>query len=86
MTIRGAPRFPFQIEIAARQWPGVTQAALIAVDTTPVLALAGDAAHLPGWQDAARQLGIASFRHFDRLPMDRRHGSKIDLQALRSML
>lgn len=86
VMIEGARRFPFQVEVAARQWPGVTQAALIAVDTTPVLALAGDAAHLPGWQDAARQLGIASVRHFDRLPMDRRHGSKIDLQALRSML
>ena len=86
VMIGGVIRFPFQVEIAARQWPGVTQAALIAKDATPVLALAGDAVHLPGWRDAARQLGIATVRHFNRLPMDRRHGSKIDRQALRKML
>ena len=86
VAIGGARRFPFQVEIAARQWPGVTQAALVAKGTTPVLALAGDAARLPAWRAAAAGLGIANVRHFDRLPMDRRHGSKIDRQTLRGML
>ena len=86
VTIRGAPRFPFQIEIAARQWPGVTQAALVQGRAGPVLALAGDAAKLPDWQAAAGALGIATVRHLERLPMDRRHGSKIDLKALREVI
>ncbi|MBA4491772.1 AMP-binding protein [Paracoccus sp. S1E-3] len=86
VVIGGVTRFPFNVEIAARQWPGVTQAALIGRRGTPVLALAGDAAHLPEWQDAARSLNISVIRHFDRLPMDRRHGSKIDRQALGDML
>lgn len=86
VNIGGAPQFPFQIEIAARQWPGVAQAALIADQGQPVLALAGDAAQLPTWQGAAAQLGIGRVRHLDRLPMDRRHGSKIDMKALQAML
>ncbi|NHF73181.1 AMP-binding protein [Paracoccus xiamenensis] len=86
VTIAGAPRFPFQIETAARQWPGVTQAALLDHGGTPVLALSGQRDRLPQWRDAASGIGIGDIRHFDRLPMDRRHASKIDLQALREML
>lgn len=86
VLIGGAAHFPFQIEVAARQWPGVTQAALIADQGQPVLALAGDAAQLPTWQGAAAQLGIRRVRHLHGLPMDRRHGSKIDVKALRAKL
>ncbi|MFV0382957.1 AMP-binding protein [Paracoccus sp. (in: a-proteobacteria)] len=86
VVIDGKPRFPFQIEIAARQWPGVTHAALVQHNETPVLALVGAASYLAAWQEAGGRLGNLRIRHFGQLPMDRRHGSKIDLKALRKIL
>ncbi len=74
--------FPFQIEVAAHGWDGVTQCALIATAAGPCLVIEGDASHLPTWQIRARDIGIATVRPVSRMPMDRRHASKIDRAAL----
>lgn len=86
VTIGGKALYPFQIEVAARQWRGVTQAGLVANGQIPVLALAGDVDCFPHWQEAAAKLGISEVRRFDRLPTDRRHASKIDIKALRKLI
>ena len=78
--------FPFCVETAARQWPGVRAAALAALDGRPVLALEGDAAHLPAWRVAATGLGITRVRRLRALPLDRRHRSKIDYRQLQVLL
>lgn len=80
------PRYPFAIETAARMWPGVRAAAVVAVQGRAVLALTGDAAHLPDWTARAAAFGISDLRHLPNLPMDRRHRSKIDTAALRKRL
>lgn len=80
------PLHPFAIETAARLWPGVTRAALVATRGAGILAVAGDAAYLGDWQTRAATFGISDVRHCDALPLDRRHRSKIDLPALRRKL
>lgn len=73
---------PFAIETAARTWPGVTAAALAAIRGKPYLAIEGDAAHLEHWQKAASELGDVRVCPLQRIPLDRRHRSKVDYPAL----
>ena len=77
---------PFAVETAARTWPGVTAAALAEVAGRPVLAIEGDAAHLTEWQNAASGLGEVRVCHLARIPLDRRHRSKVDYPALTAEL
>lgn len=77
---------PFPVEAAARTWPGVRRAALVGVNDRAVLAVEGDAAHLPDWRTRFKQLGGAEVEHIPAMPLDRRHGSKVDLATLRAML
>lgn len=75
--------FPFAVETAALGWPGVQQAALIGVNGKPILALSGDRTHLHHWETAIKR----SFPDIDlcilpKIPLDRRHNSKIDYTAL----
>lgn len=79
-------RYPFQIETAARLWPGVVAAALVAVRGRAVLAITGDPSRLADWQARAGDCGIDEIRHLAALPMDRRHRSKVDAAALRRQL
>ena len=78
--------WPFAIETAARSWPGVHRAALIAVDGAPVLALEGDQHHSADWRSRAEAFGIASTVSLRAIPMDKRHGSKVDLARLQKFL
>ena len=71
------------VETAARYWPGVRSAALCATGKGPVLAIVGDDTHADTWRRHAAEFGIAEVQLFDRLPMDRRHGSKIDRAQLK---
>ena len=75
--------YPFAVETAARTWPGVTRTALVAMNDTPMLAIEGDATHLPEWTKRAAAFGVADVRDIDRIPLDRRHRSKVDVKALR---
>lgn len=86
VTLDGKRVFPFSIEVAVRQWEGVTACALMQSGTEPVLVIAGDKTHLPDWQLAAQKLGINRVIWLTRLPMDRRHASKVDRAALRKQI
>lgn len=77
---------PFAIEVTAREWAGVTRAALMSGQGDPVLVVQGDAAFLPEWRTQADTYGIKSVRHIAEIPLDRRHRSKVDRNALRVLL
>ena len=81
-----AGRFPFAIEAAARFWPGVSNAALISIDGESVLAIEGHRASRGLWQEQAKQICDARVVAIERMPLDRRHRSKIDYPALRGLL
>jgi acyl-CoA synthetase (AMP-forming)/AMP-acid ligase II len=74
--------WPFQAEVAARGWSGVRQAALVELDGQPAIAIEGDVAHLASWQQRGKALGLGAVLPVERMPMDKRHGSKIDMGAL----
>ena len=76
---------PFAIEVAARGWPGVRQAALMPGNDAPRLVIEGDAAHLTDWRTRAADLGLGHVTPIRKMPMDRRHASKIDRAALRAL-
>ncbi len=75
---------PFAVEVAARTWPGVRQAALMPGAGHPRLVIEGDAGHLPDWQARATALGLGQITPIRKMPMDRRHASKIDRAALKA--
>lgn len=83
-TVGGLP--PFGVESAARFWAGVEQAALVAIDDRPVLAIAGDGARQAEWQAQADRIGDIRVIALPRIPLDRRHGSKVDYPALKAAL
>jgi acyl-CoA synthetase (AMP-forming)/AMP-acid ligase II len=78
--------WPFPVESAARAWSGVSKAALVAVAGQPVLAIEGDASHARSWTRSFQELGGSWVAPVGRIPVDRRHGSKVDLIALSRML
>lgn len=79
---RAGGLWPFEIEVAARGWPGVRRCALVPVDGLPVLAIEGDARHAAAWQANAATLDVARIVTLAKLPLDRRHRSKIDYASL----
>jgi acyl-CoA synthetase (AMP-forming)/AMP-acid ligase II len=83
---RVAGLHPFSVECAALSWPGVDGAALADIGGTPILALAGDASHIGDWRTRAAVLGVEKVRHLPRIPLDRRHNSKIDYAQLQRQL
>ena len=78
--------YPVQAEAAAHTWPGVRQVALVVLDGRGVLAIAGDSTRLVEWGLAARALGDIEVHPVPRIPLDRRHGSKVDYPRLLAML
>lgn len=58
----------------------------MAVHDTACLVIEGDKAQVAVWQSRASALGIARVVHVASMPMDKRHRSKIDRNALRAML
>jgi olefin beta-lactone synthetase len=85
VAIGGRPVHPFAVEVAARRWPGVRHCALMPSAGGAWLAIEGEARHMAAWRDRAAALGIGRVRHLRRMPMDRRHASKIDRAALRAL-
>ncbi len=80
VTWRDGWLYPFQIEVAARLWDGVRRAALVEISGIPVLAVEADR---QGDWPVPEGLDI---RLVDAIPMDARHGSKVDLAALKAKL
>ena len=78
---------PFAVESSARLWPGVSRAALCEVDGRAVLALCGRLEYLDDWRKAAMDgFGIRDVIALDAIPLDRRHGSKVNYPALKAAL
>jgi olefin beta-lactone synthetase len=82
---RAGDYFPFGVETAARLWPGVRQAALLPASEPPTLFVAGDADHAAVWSERARAFPGLAVRRVDAVPLDRRHRSKVDYAALRTL-
>ncbi len=82
----GVPLYPFSIEIAARYWPGVEQSALMAVEHRAVLVIQGEWAYKDKWLEAAQSFDVSHIKSIDKIPMDARHGSKIDRFKLMKLL
>ncbi len=78
--------YPFAIETAARFWPGVRRAALCQGASHPILAVEADAQYLADCALRAEDFGIKNVRAVTRIPMDRRHRSKVDYGRLRQLL
>jgi acyl-CoA synthetase (AMP-forming)/AMP-acid ligase II len=86
VAINDTPVFPFAIEVAARGWAGVVQCALTERSGAPCLVVEGDAAQLDVWRKKAAGFGISDVQNLHKIPMDRRHASKVDRVALRRQL
>ena len=79
--------FPFSVEAAARLWPGVRQVALCAdAVQRPVLVIAGDVNDLASLKSRGAKMGIERVIVVDKVPLDRRHGSKTDYTALKKLI
>lgn len=79
-------QYPFAIETAARMWPGVVRVALTELNNVPVLVIEGNATHIDLWRARAAAFGIKDVRNISAIPLDRRHHSKVDRNALRKLL
>ena len=78
--------WPFAVEAAARSWPGVRRAALAGAADAPVLAIEGNRLEFSQWRERAQALGIASVVWLRAIPMDKRHGSKVDTASLATLI
>lgn len=79
-------QYPFAVETAARMWSGVARVALTELNQTPVLVVEGNAAQLDIWRVGAAAFGIKDVRHIAAIPLDKRHHSKVDKNALNKLL
>src|SRR5262249_31713763 len=73
---------PFGVENAARFWPGVRPAAVIGIRDRAVLAIEGEGDRLGLWQSKASGIGNMRVVHLPKIPLDKRHRSKVDYRAL----
>ena len=83
---RAGPYFPFAVEVAARSWPGVRQAALIEHEGRTLLVVAGTAECEPTWRQRATAFPGLDLLVLPKIPLDRRHQAKTDYATLRAML
>jgi acyl-CoA synthetase (AMP-forming)/AMP-acid ligase II len=84
------PLYPFAVECAASQYPGVRRAAVVSHDGRRLLALelqaqTGPVALTP-LQESLRWAALDEIRVLKRLPVDKRHNAKIDYPALKRLL
>ena len=83
---RAGPWFPFAVEVAARGWPGVTQAALLEDGGRTTLVLAGNREHEPVWLERVKAFPGLELQTLARIPLDRRHQAKVDYAELKRAL
>ena len=79
--------FPFAVECAARQIPGVRRAAILAIDGRRIMALETES---QGAADLVRKkipwTNVDEIRLVRRMPTDKRHNAKIDYVELKRIL
>lgn len=82
--------YPFAVECAAQQHSSVGRAALIGADGERILAVemrrAMDNHELSALKQSLSWAGIDQIRVYPRLPVDRRHNTKIDYGALQKLI
>lgn len=86
VSAKAGTYYPFEVEVAARTWPGVYKAALIPGSNPPCLALAGDEPEDGIWKDCAAAFSGLKVVKLRKIPLDKRHHSKIDYTALQSLV
>lgn len=84
VNIAGRDVFPLSVEVATRQWDGVKQCALMSVNGGARLFIEGDERQIETWREKAAQLNIRDVKSITKIPMDRRHASKVDRAALKN--
>ena len=84
VAIADSTVFPFSVEVAVRQWDGVAQCAVMDRDSEVYLAIEGHARDADMWRRDAEAFGIHKIELVAKMPMDKRHGSKIDRKALKN--
>lgn len=85
-SAKAGPHYPFELEAAARFWPGVKNAALVPGSDPPLLAVEGTEDQIDVWRERASAIGDIRIKYLKKIPLDRRHRSKIDYTELRKML
>ncbi len=83
---RVGPWLPFSVEVAARSWPGVSQAALIGDEGRARLVLAGRAENARLWRERLENFPGMELAIVPAIPLDRRHQAKVDYVRLRRLL
>ncbi len=78
--------FPFTVEVTARHWPGIEQSALVRLNGHPALCIQGDTEYQPTWEKLAREIGVPRVIYVQKIPLDRRHRSKVDRRQLMRLL
>lgn len=78
--------FPFEIEVAARSWPGVRAVALIPDPNHTRLAIEGDEPGTHVWQKYAAKIGEITIIKVTEIPLDQRHRSKVDYARLKKII
>jgi olefin beta-lactone synthetase len=81
--------YPFAVECAAREVPGVRRAAVVVLDRSRILAVEtgrGEKVEATAILQALGWARLDGVRLLPAIPMDKRHNAKIDHAALRRML
>lgn len=82
--------YPLEAESVARQDPAVVRAAVVGIDGSRIMLVECARDDLDGiaqrLRPALEPFGIGQTRRVARIPMDRRHGAKIDYAALQRMV
>lgn len=79
--------YPLPVEIAACQQPGVRRAALFRRENQRLLVIeAGKELHLPGLRKRLAWASLDTILPVRKIPMDKRHNSKIDYSALKELV
>lgn len=86
LSSRAAGLWPFPVEAAAARWEGVRRSALLEMDGEAMLVVEGSGRKHREWDRSFVALGGKAVLLVKRIPVDRRHGSKVDMIALKTML
>lgn len=84
LSASAAGRYPFEVEVVARQWPGVRHAALVPGLEPKLIAIEGDEPRQGYWDASAAETFDAEVLK-TTLPLDRRHRSKVDYPRLQRL-
>jgi acyl-CoA synthetase (AMP-forming)/AMP-acid ligase II len=86
LASRAAGLWPFPVEAAAARWRGVRRSALVELDGQAMLVVEGSGRRHGEWDRRFAAIGGKSVLLVKRIPVDRRHGSKVDMVALKAMI